>query len=567
MSTSTSSPPPPACGGPPASGDLSASSSCSNEPQTGITESILQNQTQIYRKDTDKFQSTSQTNNTNAKKFFSKYITLKVRDNPLKRIPPTIREKGLQAILGKDRVIECTPHNNFYLIKVANEKDAELLLKQDKLSITPSESISVVFEPHNQLSQSKGVLFDRMNELEDLTTDEITESLKDQGVVRTDRLPPRAANPNNRWKPGTTYFLTFLSDQLPQSVRVGCDSFRISEYTPRPRMCRKCLRYGHGTNNCRGKEKCLYCHKEDHDADSCQTKNAPEPCYHCKSPEHTAGNPECSEYAYQKQIALVMQQDKLLFWQAKQEVDKTWIKPETTPTQTFAQATASTSETEKENERLNTKVAELSETVDNLRSSMHEMRLTLSNLCLANAELKKQAEDAVAGDQQRTVMLKKANAKITELKEEITRLKSTSKNQQTLQQRNTNRPSPQVATPTAKKDKTSAGDSIVKKGSLAKTESTAAPPTNGGSKEDLNKKRSANELSPNAAGSRNASKRSTIQREGKTLHTQETAQVVNSALDTALSYDSDQSITEDDLMDHNGSQDALDDTLTDQSNK
>ena len=567
MSSSSPSPPPSACGDPPASGDLSTSSSCSNEQQTGITESVAQ--TQIFRKDAARFQSTGQISNTNTKKFFSKYITLKVRDNPLKRIPPTIREKGLQAILGKDRVIECTPHNNFYLIKVANEKDAELLLKQDKLSITPGEHISVVFEPHNQLSQSKGVLFDRMNELEDLTTDEITESLKDQGVVRTDRLPPRAANPNNRWKPGTTYFLTFLSDQLPQSVRVGCDSFRISEYTPRPRMCRKCLRYGHGTNNCRGKEKCLYCHKEDHDADSCQTKNAPEPCYHCKSPEHTAGNPECSEYAYQKQIALVMQQDKLLFWQAKQEVDKTWIKPEANPTQTFAQATASTSQAEKENERLTKEVAELKESATSLRESMDEMRLTLSNLCADNAELRKKAEDAVMNDQQRSIMLKKANATIAELKQEITRLKLTQQTQQTSQQRNINKATPQVATPANKKEKTGAGNGIVKKGagSSAKTESPAAPAKTSGSREELNKKRSAPDMSPGAAGSSNTTKKPTIQREGKLQLAQETAQVVTNALDTALSNDSDDSTTDVDFMDHNGSQEDLNKALPTPSHK
>ena len=493
---------------------------------------------------------------------------MKVRDNPLKRIPPTIREKGLQGILGKDRVIECTPHNNFYLIKVANEKDAELLLKQDKLMTTPTDFISVEFETHNQLSQTKGVLFDRMNELEDLSTDDITEALKNQGVVRTDRLPPRAINLNDRRKPGTTYFLTFLSDRLPDSVRIGCDFFRISEYTPRPRMCRNCLRYGHGANKCRGKETCLYCHQGDHNADACPTKDTPQPCYHCKAPGHTAGNPECSEYAYQKQIAVVMQQDKLLFWQAKQEVDKTWIKPDAksptfaTVAATGQPATASTSHAERENANLKSEVAELKEIVAHLNASMDELKATLGQLCADNTELKKKADDALANDQQSCRMLKEANAKIRELQQENAKLKSKFQNQQTPQQvKNTNKAAIQTESASGKKGRQGVGDTILKKdaGSSGKTALATTPAkTAGAGKEDQSKKRSAHDLSPSAAGSSNTSKKQATLKDGKPLLEPVTAEVVTDALNEAvLSYDSDESITESDLMDHSGSQNNL----------
>ena len=489
---------------------------------------------------------------------------MRVRDNPLKRIPPTIREKGLQGILGKDRVIECTPHNNFYLIKVASEKDAELLLKQDKLMTTPSDFINVEFAPHNQLSQTKGVLFDRMNELEELSTDDITEALKNQGVVRTDRLPPRATSQNDRRKPGTTYFLTFLREEIPESVKVGCDFFRISEYTPRPRMCRKCLRYGHGTNNCRGKETCLYCHQGDHVADTCPTKNNPEPCYHCKQPGHTAGNPECTEYAYQKQIALVMHQDKLLFWQAKQEVDKSWTKPDA-DTPTFA-SVAAAAQPNKENLELKVELAKAKSMNEQLQATIKEQKLN-------NDQLLKDVADIRASNQQMAKQLRDANKLIRDLQVQIAPLKSQKQNQPTPAKTDSkpNNPPPANIQQRGKGPKIKGvGEGIHTKVSAAtpgKANQSATPAkSTSGSRDAPNLKRSAPDtaLSPGAVGNSNTTKKLITPKEDKPPPVPETAQKVTNALDTALlSADSDDSIDTSEVMDHNGSQVDLSETLTD----
>ena len=259
--------------------------------------------------------------------FFSRFITMKVKDNPLKRIAPTIREKCLQGILGKDAKIECTTHNEFYLLQVSSKTEADLLLKTNKFHITPTHTIDIEFAPHNQLNETKGVLFDRMNELEDMTTDEITESLSDYGVTRTDRLPTRAKNPNDRRKPGTTYFLTFLAEAHPGSVKIGYDYFRITDYQPRPRLCQNCLMYGHGTRKCRGKAKCGYCQGE-HTMEECPTKDTPAPCYHCGSNDHLAGNKECSKYKYETEVVTVMQRDHLLHYQARSKVNSYWNSTE-----------------------------------------------------------------------------------------------------------------------------------------------------------------------------------------------------------------------------------------------
>ena len=265
---------------------------------------------------------------------------MRVKDNPLKRIAPTIREKCLQGILGKDAKIECTTHNEFYLLQVSSKADADRLLKTNKLHITPDQTIDIEFAPHNQLNESKGVLFDRMNELEDMSTDEITAALNNYGVTRTDRLPTRNRNPNDRRKPGTTYFLTFLAETHPTSVKIGLDNFRVTEYRPRPRLCQNCLMFGHGTQKCRGKAKCRHCHDE-HSSEACPTKDNPAPCSHCGNENHLAGDKECSKYKYETEVVTIMQRDHLLHYQARTKVNTYW-NPTDNGAQSYANKAAST---------------------------------------------------------------------------------------------------------------------------------------------------------------------------------------------------------------------------------
>ena len=271
-------------------------------------------------------------------KFFHRFLVMARTDNTLKRISPTIRQLCLQSLLGKDEDVSCLPQTDHYLVKVKNKQQSDMLLQQKSLKLTNNESIPIEFKPHWSLNYTKGVIFDKRSDLQDLNNGEIQEALSDQGVVKVDRIQPRQ-NKQNHQKPGSTYFLTFLADTAPPRVKVGCDTFHVKEYDPKPRLCQKCLLYGHGTKKCRGKDQCKKCLGQ-HATESCDNPTATQKCKHCKL-EHMTGDTECARYKLEHEIQKVLHRDHLTIVQAREKVNSYW-KKENSGAQSYA-TTAATS--------------------------------------------------------------------------------------------------------------------------------------------------------------------------------------------------------------------------------
>ena len=66
---------------------------------------------------------------------------------------------------------------------------------------------------------------------------------------------------------------------------------RVYEYRERPKVCRKCLEYGHRTKFCEKETKCRLCCQTSHMAVKCLQQTAR--CYHCEG-EHQTGSRICS---------------------------------------------------------------------------------------------------------------------------------------------------------------------------------------------------------------------------------------------------------------------------------
>ena len=112
-------------------------------------------------------------------KFFHRFLVMARTDNTLKRISPTIRQLCLQSLLGKDEDVSCLPQNDHYLVKVKNKQQSDMLLQQKSLKLTNNESIPIEFKPHWSLNYTKGVIFDKRSDLQDLNNGEIQEALND----------------------------------------------------------------------------------------------------------------------------------------------------------------------------------------------------------------------------------------------------------------------------------------------------------------------------------------------------------------------------------------------------
>ena len=190
--------------------------------------------------------------------------------------------------------------------------------------VSPQESIPVKFEPHSSLNYTKGVIRDQRGDLHGLTDDELMNHLSKEGVVGIHRLQytPKKGNRNVKL-PGHTYFLTFMSQELPQYVKIGCDEFTVKKYEPRPILCAACAMYGHRLKVCRNKDnpKCRHC-GDAHTFNECMSKDEPRgPCIHCGSKGHETGSNLCGTYFYEKEILEVADRDRLLLWQAREKVN------------------------------------------------------------------------------------------------------------------------------------------------------------------------------------------------------------------------------------------------------
>ena len=131
------------------------------------------------------------------------------------------------------------------------EAQSNKLMKTMKLYLTMDNAIAIEVQPHYSLNTKKGV-----SRCPD-TDEEILEGLKDEGVIKLDRIT--VFRDGSRKQTGT-FILTFQSQTLPKYIRVGY--YRV--FIPNPVRCYKCQKFGHTKFNCRKNEVCNKCGQEDY---------------------------------------------------------------------------------------------------------------------------------------------------------------------------------------------------------------------------------------------------------------------------------------------------------------
>ncbi|XP_024085599.1 uncharacterized protein LOC112128058 [Cimex lectularius] len=128
----------------------------------------------------------------------------------------------------------------------------------------------------------------------DMSEEEILKVIKSPVRVKSVRRIKKTITENNRTRIINlgTCILTFDSQQLPETVTIYGTRCRVDAYIPPLRQCRKCFRFNHFQDQCKGKQKCETCGLAHDDNTPCSNVAR---CVNC-SGNHKASDRNCPEY-------------------------------------------------------------------------------------------------------------------------------------------------------------------------------------------------------------------------------------------------------------------------------
>ena len=178
------------------------------------------------------------------------------------------------------------------LIVVKSKEQSDDLMKIEELCSHP-----VTIELHRTLNTTKGTVISET--MAQSTVDEIQEQLRDQGVIKVERM--------KRWQDRqlvdtNRFILTFSGSYLPSLITITQWQQEIVErYIPKPLQCTKCFRLGHTKNFCRhkdGEDFCRKCSQQGHLSGDCP--NDPF-CINCKG-DHQPTDKQCDNYKLRCEI-------------------------------------------------------------------------------------------------------------------------------------------------------------------------------------------------------------------------------------------------------------------------
>lgn len=181
-------------------------------------------------------------------------------------------------------------NKNSLLVQVKSENQAKKLLNLKRI-----DDKIITVELHKTMNFCKGTILSEA--LSQNSEEEILEAVKDQGVVKVERMKRKVdgvlTNTNR-------YIITFQRTKLPSLLKLAEWHREIVYlYIPNPMSCRRCQRYGHTQKWCRRTtDTCARCAAEGHVSPGC---SAPIKCANCGS-QHYSTNKECDQYKFRSEI-------------------------------------------------------------------------------------------------------------------------------------------------------------------------------------------------------------------------------------------------------------------------
>ena len=182
--------------------------------------------------------------NTNWPRFF--IVQGSNPEYPITRLHPFAIQKAIKGMVGDVKDAKKL-RNDLLFIEVDRRSHAISLMNTTQLA-----SVPVVVSPHRTLNSSKGVIHcnqlkytNSENEVINMTDEEILNELKDQDVIKVQRI---ISKQNNNKIPTDSFILTFDTPKLPSCVKVGWINCKTRLYIPNPLRCFNCQKFGHCIN-------------------------------------------------------------------------------------------------------------------------------------------------------------------------------------------------------------------------------------------------------------------------------------------------------------------------------
>lgn len=237
------------------------------------------------------------------------YITPIEKSKSLKNVNPITIAKNIRDVC-PNPVEFIKPTTQGLLIKCKNQKQVKALSQLSNIGTIPvkvTEKQIIV----------KGVISGVTPEMSE---EDMYSELKHQGVTNVKRMSRRSknANPNDssvqeKFFPLRTVVLTFNKSNLPSSVTMCYQMFKVNQYIPPVLRCFKCQRYGHGISQCTTRLRCVRC-GENHSFEECPRKETPK-CINCGG-DHSAAYNGCSEAKRAKKVQVLKITNKISYAQA-----------------------------------------------------------------------------------------------------------------------------------------------------------------------------------------------------------------------------------------------------------
>lgn len=241
----------------------------------------------------------------------------------LSTVSPFLIEKSIRMAVKGDLKTVKKLKNGTVLIETATSEQSMELLKLSSLG----NVVPIAVQPHSSLNTGRGVI--RCWELEGMSNEDICDALSSQGVLgvkcltktQTKRFPP-------------TYLLTFPTSNVPETVSILYQKYKVDTYYPQPLRCYQCQTYGHGTP-CSRPAVCPKCAQPITDKHTEETCCNPLRCAACKVDGHEVRSKTCPRYLEECQVIKVSQSQKITVPDARKSIKN--------GSQTYASATASQS--------------------------------------------------------------------------------------------------------------------------------------------------------------------------------------------------------------------------------
>ncbi|XP_058817500.1 uncharacterized protein LOC131680806 [Topomyia yanbarensis] len=159
---------------------------------------------------------------------------------------------------------------------------------------------------------TKGVINGIPEDIE--AADLITEIQTDKEVMEVFRMTRWTVEHEQRIRvPTSKVGLVFRTNKLPTHVKIFSVNMKVMPYITKTVMCNQCLRYGHVTDSCKGKQKCMNCGGSHEEAEC----NNDIQCANCRGP-HKATDRQCPVREKQTEIKTLMATKSLTYYEAQQ---------------------------------------------------------------------------------------------------------------------------------------------------------------------------------------------------------------------------------------------------------